>query len=222
MITHWQHAVSVGLLALYLLVLARWHGGRSPRVVSGPADFALLMFGIGGVALFGPFGQTLAKVLFVRPTPLDWLSLASGMTLFALLVSRRAWRRLVVYHIDAATVERALEAAFAREIGAGRVLRTMHGFEDLGRRRGIRIEHSPRWMTATIEAYGQEPERLIHTLEGLLVDQFRTMTLPPSKLGGLFLGGSVLTLLLAAAGWLVAQPQARAAFRVLIERLPGG
>ena len=40
--SRWQVAFSVGPLALYLYLLARGHGGRYPRVVSGLVDFALL------------------------------------------------------------------------------------------------------------------------------------------------------------------------------------
>ncbi|WP_406695820.1 hypothetical protein V5E97_32950 [Singulisphaera sp. Ch08] len=220
MISHWHHAFSVGLLALYLLVLARWHGGRFPRVVSGPADFAFLIFGVGGLVLFGPIGQTLAKMLFVRPNSLDWLSLASGMTLAALLVSRRAWRRLVIYHVDAATLDRVLEEILTRD--SGQFVRTIHGFEDTTQGRGIRVDASSRWMTATIEAYGQEPERIIHALESRLEDRLRTTSPLASNVGGLLLMGSALTLLLAMGGWLLAQPRALAALRGLIERLPGG
>ena len=220
MISHWHYAFSVGLLVLYLVILARWHGGRFPRVVSGPADFAFLTLGVGGLALFGPIGQALVKILFVKPNSLDWLALASGMTLAALLVSRRVWRRLVIYHVDAATLDRALEEILTH--APGRFVRTMHGFEDTAQKRGIRVEASSRWMTATIEAYGQEPERLIHALEGWLDDRLRTMSSPPSKVGALFLVGSALMLLLAMGGWLLAQPQALAALRGFIERLPGG
>ncbi|AGA26877.1 hypothetical protein [Singulisphaera acidiphila] len=220
MISHWHYAFSVGLLVLYLVILARWHGGRYPRVVSGPADFAFLTFGIGGLVLFGPIGQTLARILFDKPNALDWLALASGMTLAALLISRRAWRRLVVYHVDAATLDRVLEELLTPD--AGHFVRTIHGFEDPVRRKGIRIEVSSHWMTATIEAYGHEPERLIHALEGGLVDRLRTRSSLPSKVGELFLAGSALILLLGTAGWLLAQPQALAALRGFIERLPGG
>ncbi|SIO61193.1 hypothetical protein SAMN05444166_6674 [Singulisphaera sp. GP187] len=220
MLSQWHYAFSVGLLALYLLILARWHGGRSPRVVSGPADFAFLTFGLGGLVLFGPIGQALAKIFFVRPNALDWLALASGMTLAALLVSRRAWRRLLVYHVDAATLERALDDILTH--AAGRFVRTIHGFEDPVQRRGIRVEASSRWMTASIEAYGHEPERMIQMLEGRLEDRLRTMVPPASKVGGLFLVGSALTLLLAIGGWLLTQPQTLAMLRGLLERLPGG
>jgi len=220
MISHWHHAFSVGLLALYLLVLARWHGGRAPRVVSGPADFALLISGIGGLALFGPLGQTLAAILFDRPNTLDWLSLASGMTLAVLLLSRRAWRRLVIYQIDAATLDRALEDALAHE--PGRFLRTLRGFEDPVYGQGVQVDMSPRWRTATIEAYGREPERLIHGLERHLEHRFRSVNLPPSRISGLFLVGAVLTLMVATVGWLFSQPQGWADFRGLLERLPGG
>lgn len=220
MLSPWHFAFSVGLLALYLAVLARWHGGRAPRVVSGPADFAFLIFGIGGLVLFGPIGQALAKFLFVKPNTLDWLALASGITLAALLASRRAWRRLVIYHIDAPTLDRALEPLLTQNLG--RYIRTIHGFEDSAQLRGIRVEVSTRWRTATIEAYGQEPEQLIHALEGGLDHRFRALSSPQSRISGLLLGGSLLILLLATGGWLLAQPQALAALRSFIGRRQGG
>jgi len=222
MITHWHLAISVGCLALYLGVLARWHGARYPRVVSGPADFALLIFGLGGLALFGPFGKMLASGLFGKPDPLDWLSLASGMTLTILLLSKRAWRRLIIYHIDPATLDSVLEEEFAQETGLGRPVRTIHGFEDRARGRGVRVDASRRWMVATVEAYGEEPERCIQSLERRLARRLEAVPVPPSQTRRIFSTGAGLAAMLALAALVLGQPHARAVFRALLQRLPGG
>src|SRR5262249_26865019 len=112
--SHWQLTASLGPLALYLFWLARAHGGRHPQVVSGPSDFALLALGLGGLVVFGPFGQVLVKILFGKPTALGWLTMTSGLALVAVLASRRAWRRLVVYHVDPDALERAVAAALVQ------------------------------------------------------------------------------------------------------------
>src|SRR4051794_40915236 len=112
--SRWQVALSVGPLALYLYLLARWHGGRHPRVVSGLVDFALAGVAVGGMVLFGPLGRALVGVLFDRPAASAWLALASGLMLVALLTSRRATRQVVVYHVDAPTLEHALREALER------------------------------------------------------------------------------------------------------------
>src|SRR6516165_2656550 len=57
-----QYALMVGPLAFYLWLLACWNSGRSPRVVSGLVDHALLVFGVGGVLAFGPLGQLAARL----------------------------------------------------------------------------------------------------------------------------------------------------------------
>jgi hypothetical protein len=218
----WQYALSIGPLAVYLVLLARWHGGLHPRVVSGRADVALLTFGLGGLVLFGPFGQTMTGLLFGRPAPpgsAGWLALASGLTFVALLLSRRASRQLVVYHIDAASLERALLETL--EDVPGRYVRTINGFEDHSRARGVRVEVSSRWLTATIDAFGREPDRLIRELEGRLRRRFRETSSPRSRLGWVFVAGSGATLLLPLVGRLLTQPAARAALRAFFERLPG-
>jgi hypothetical protein len=195
------------------------HGGRHPQVVSGPVDFALLSLGLGGLIVFGPFGQALGKILFGKPTALGWLTMASGLLLVAILTSRRAWRRVVVYHVDPATLDRAVLASLAQL--PGRFQRTVNGYEDASRKQAIVVESSSRWMTATIEAHGHEPERFVHDLHAHLRRQFRAAPAPPTRLGWTLLALSTLTMLLPSIVWLLGQPHARAALRVLFERRPG-
>ena len=47
-------------------------------------------------------------------TLLGWLTMASGLSLVAVLGSRQAWRRLVVYHVDPS----ALRPMTQRTLGA--------------------------------------------------------------------------------------------------------
>src|SRR6266496_3436409 len=93
-------SLAVAPLATYLFVLSLWHGGRHPRVVSGPADFALLAFGLGGLVVFG---------------------------LVATLLARRSLRRLTVYHVDPEALVRALRETLDQV--PGHFVRTLRGFE---------------------------------------------------------------------------------------------
>src|SRR5207244_13388422 len=86
----WQYALTVGPLGFYLWVLALWQSGRHPRVVSGLVDHALLVFGVGGIIVFGPFGQLLARMIFGRPDVSDWVVIGAVLGLWATLVARRA------------------------------------------------------------------------------------------------------------------------------------
>jgi hypothetical protein len=217
----WQFPLAVAPLALYLFLVSSWHSGPRPRVVPGPVDLVLLMAGVGGLVLFGPFGQLLVRMLFGRPTLLHWLTLASGLVLVVLIVSRKAWRSLVVYHIDPATLDRAVRAALSEM--PGRFRATLRGFEDETSQRHLSIEVSRRWLTATIESYGSDPEVLIHELGIRLRRQFRAVSAPAaSAQAWFFLGLSALALVVPWAGWLASQPQARAALRMLFGHHPGG
>src|SRR4051812_23613728 len=77
-----QQVLTFVPLAAYLYLLAIWQAGRSPRVVRGSTDVGLLALGVGGMVLFGPFGQTLARILFREPTTPQWMTLG----LLAILV----------------------------------------------------------------------------------------------------------------------------------------
>lgn len=217
----WRSALMMVMpLALYLGVLAHWHGGRRPVVVSGPADFALLAFGLGGIVLFGPVGQALVRLLSGGPPTLVWLGLASWMSLAALFFSRRAHHRLVVYHVEPSAMDEALREALDEP--GHRYNRTPEGFEDRAGAQGVRVEVSPRGETATLEVYGADPEPRLRHLERRLRSRLRETSSPPSRLGWLFLAGSWATLLVPLVAWVLNQPQARAALRGLFHRFPGG
>ncbi len=214
-----QVALTAGPLAFYLAVLASWQGGRHPRVVSGPLDFGLLAVGVGGLLTFGPFGQVVARALFGKPNPLDWLTLISGEGLVATVLARRALRRVAVYCVDPETLNRSLREALDR--GPGRYVATLGGFEDRVEARGISVEVTPRFRAAVIEAYGREPEDLINDLAPRLEDGLRGVSMPPSPLSWILSGLWGLTTLAFLASTFLAQPQARAALRALLQRLNG-
>jgi len=214
-----QVALTVGPLAFYLAVLAAWHGGRHPRVVSGPLDFGLLAVGVGGLLTFGPFGQVVARALFGKPNLLDWLTLISGEGLVATVLTRQALRRVVIYCVDPETLNRSLREALDR--GPGRYLATLGGFEDQVEARGISVENTPRSRAAVIEAYGQNPEDLINELAPRLEEQLRGVSMPPSSLSWILSGLWGLTTLTFVTSLFLAQPQAREALRAFLQRLNG-
>src|SRR5437016_1562493 len=110
-----QLVLMVAPLAGYLYLLAVWQAGRHPRVISGTTDVALLALGVGGLVLYGPFGQLLARRLFGHPGPVPWLILTLAALLVVSWLTRGASRRLVIYHVDATALERALGEALGPE-----------------------------------------------------------------------------------------------------------
>jgi hypothetical protein len=212
-------SLAVAPLATYLFVLSLWHGGRHPRIVSGLADFALLAFGLGGLVVFGPLGQGLARILFRRPALLDWMALASVFGLVATLLARRSLRRLTVYHVDPEALVRALRETLDQV--PGHFVRTLRGFEDRSRARGLTIEVTSSLRAAQLEAFGTDPEGLIQELRPRLRLRLRRVEVPPSQVAWWLLGGSGLLLLIPMARFFLNLPQAHDALRVLIERLQG-
>jgi len=204
-------------LAAYLYLLAIWQAGRSPRVVRGGTDVGLLALGVGGLALFGPFGRTLATILFREPTTLHWALL----TLFAVLVVRLLARsdasKLVIYHVDADELEMALRDVFE----PGTYSRTLEGYEDRAHGRGVRVESSARWQTAALVAYGRDPEGFVREIEPRVRGRLRSSRSRASDVPLVFFGLSALTMLVPLTSLLLTQPRARAALRALLEHLHG-
>ena len=149
-------------LAAYFSVLGVWQSGRRPRVVSGPRDFALLAFGLGGMIAFGPLGEAVIVSVFRRPSLAAWLAVASLVGLLALLAAARARKRLVVYQVEAADLDLALGRAM--EFVAGDATRTLHGYEDVPGRRGVTVEVGRRLRFGVVEAHGDRPEALIEAI----------------------------------------------------------
>jgi hypothetical protein len=213
-----QLALMVTPLAVYLYVLAVWQAGRHPRVVTGSRDVWLLALGLGGLVLFGPLGDWLEGLLSSSPRLLHRLLLALVATLAVARLALRSGTRLVIYHVDRAT----LHAALTDALGPERFSRTLGGYEEREGARGVRVEHSPRWQWAVVEGFGAGADGLIADLAPRLQERFRSVLCTPSEISLVFFGLSALTMLIPLAGHLLAQPRTRAALRVLLERLHGG
>jgi hypothetical protein len=213
-----QLALMVTPLAVYLYLLAVWQAGRRPRVVAGTTDAWLLALGLGGLVVFGPLGDWLVGLLSSRPGVLHRLLVALVAIVVAGRLARRSGRRLVIYHIDRATLDGALEGA----LGPDRFVATLGGYEDRAGACSLRVEHSPRWHWAVIEAEGEGARALASDLALRLRNRLRLVPAAPSEVALVFFGLSALTMLVPLAGHLLAQPQARAALRGLLERLHGG
>jgi hypothetical protein len=213
-----QLVLTVAPLALYFYLLAIWQAGRHPRVVAGALDVTLLGLGVGGLVLFGPFGQMLARILFGRPEPLHWLLLILASILVISSLARRSGRRLVIYRIEADALEPALRDVFEPD----GFIRTVDGYEDRAHARGVRIDVAPRWHSAVVEAYGRDPDALIVEFGPRLRERLRTVPVRSTDVAIFFFGLSALTMLIPLTGYLLTQPRARAALRVLMEHLQGG
>lgn len=216
----WQVLVTAGPLASYFSLLAIWHGGRHPRIISGPVDAALLAFGLGGLVTFGPFGQLVAAMLFGVPGARHWLALTLAMVLAGSLMARGSARRLVVYHVDPEILDRAMEDVL--ELRGDRYVRTIGGFEDRPRSHGLTVQVVPLLGTAVIEAIGPDPGPRIQDLKGRLQARLEWAPTPTATVAGILYGLSALTTLIPLAWMFLAQPRAREALRVLLRRLQGG
>ena len=213
-----QLVLTVAPLAVYLYLLAIWQAGRYPRVISGALDVSLLALGVGGLLLYGPFGQLVARMLFGRPDLVHWLILTLVANLIVWSLARRSSRRLVIYHVGAEELEDALAEVFEPET----FLRTLIGYEDRNQAQGVRVEVSPRWQSAVIEAFGSDSSGLIRRYEPRIRERLRAVPAETTGVAAVFFGLSALTLLVPLTGSLLTQPRARAMLRVLLERLHGG
>jgi hypothetical protein len=215
-----QLVLMVGPLALYFYILAAWQASRHARVVSGLLDLVLLAGAVGGLLCFGPVGQALAEMCSGQwGVVAGFVVLAAAAPAVAYMV-RHASRRLVVYHVD----PKALNQALSVELGAepGRFAASVTGFEDAANGRRVTVEINPLLGAAVIETWGGDPETLIDRLRPRLQARLRESDARPSPAAWVLLGLSALTLLAPLTGLFLTQPKARAALRVLLERLQGG
>ncbi len=216
-----QLALMVGPLALYLYLLAVWQSGRTPKVVAGQVDFALLIFGIGGLVVFGPIGHILVGRAspFGTPSVWAWLALIASIGLLVLPWLPRTYRRLVIYNIEPAELDAALVEILDEIPGAFE--RTIRGFEDRESRRGLTVEATSWLRSVLIETYGRHPETLIAEVDTRLRARLRHPAERMAAVAWILLGlclGLIAPVLLV----LLNRPQAREAFRVLLEKLNGG
>lgn len=211
-----QFALTLSPLAAYFFMLGVWHRGRSPRLVPGPLDFGLLAFGIWGLLAFGPVGQVMVRLLARTPNVWAWLTWATSLILLALCLAPRSARRLVVYHVEPEAVPQALRACLDELPGS--FSPTLRGFEDPRSGRGVAVDLSPAWRTATIEAYGRQPEALIALLLPRLRERLREAAPRCSAAATVWFSLSGLTLVVPLVGLLLSRSEVLAALRALLGR----
>jgi hypothetical protein len=187
-------------------------------VVPGPVDAWLLALGLLGLVVFGPVGESLIRMLTHRPGPTHWLLMNAAALLVAAVLARKAGRRLVIYHVDPA----ALDAALRASLGPQPFERTLWGYQDPGGTRGVRVEYSPRWRWAIVEATGPDARALIAALSPRLRAQLGATPAPATEVPLVLFGLSALTMLVPLVVHVLAQPNTRAALRVLLQHLHGG
>ncbi len=187
-------------LASYFFVLGIWQSGRKPRLVSGSFDTFLLTWGLGGLVAFGPVGDLAVHWLFPSPNLPAWLAVASGLGLVALVFMARARTRIHIYSVTPETliysVERAINSVMESPT------RTLQGFEDTPRRRGVRIE-AGRWLkTGIVEATGEAPESMISQITPALRQELERFESKPSRTAaGMFALASLTAMIPLLARW---------------------
>lgn len=178
-------------LAGYFFALGVLNSGRRPRVISGAADFALLSLGLGGLLAFGPVGGACVRWIFPRETLAAWMAVGAFVGLVAMFGVTRTRARLLVYHASGDDLRRAIGRAMARV--AGVATPTLHGFEDVARGRGIRVEVGRVLGSASIEAYGTHPESFAETLMPALREELSGEPATSSRWSTFWFGLACLT-----------------------------
>lgn len=216
-----QLALMLSPMAFYLYVVAVWQSGRHPRVVAGPVDFGLLLFGLSGLLICGPIGWLMVSraAAFGTPSVWAWLVLLCSFGLLAVPWIPRSFRRAVIYNIDPEQLDQGLREAL--EALPNSFERTLTGYEDRQNHRGVRVEASARFRTATLEAYGGDAELLIRQLQAELRTRLLSPVGRPSAIAWILLG-LCLALIAPVLAALLSRPQTRAALRAFFDRLHGG
>ena len=213
-----QIALTATPLSAYFYALGLLHGGRTPKVVGGPADVALLGVGVGGLVAFGPLGQAILGLVVGREAgPWDWLAFSAVLGVALCFVARSATRRLAIYNVT----PEGLELAVVESLGGleGRFDVTLRGFEDARRGSGVTVRAS-RWLRAgSVEAYGQEPEKLMAELKPRLKARLAEVIRAPSLVSSAMFGVACLVMLVPAASFFARNPKAKEALRALLQSL---
>ena len=212
-----EFALMVGPLSLYFLGLAVCYACRGPRVIAGPVDSGLLGVALGSLIAFGPIGRALTAGLPGGPAkgPLLLFAVVAGLGL-----SGRARRRLAIYNVEPGRLEPILREILAGMPGT--FTRTLDGFEDRAARTGLTVEGSAQFRVAEVVASGAGAEALIAAIAPELRRHLRSERARGMPLARLWLSVSSLALTAPLSAYLLSRPQARAALRILFERLRGG
>ena len=186
-------------LAIYFFVLGRWQSGRRPKVVSGPADFLLLAFGLGGMLAFGPIGGFVVGSVFSRPGLPAWIAVASFAALLAMVAASFMRTRVVVYHVEGPELIAAVGEAFGLVVGPAS--RTLRGFEDGKARRGVTVEVGEILRFGVVQAHGDHPEALAEGLAKALGENLGRGRRRSSPAASAWFALSGLVLLALVASW---------------------
>ena len=201
-------------MAVYLYALGGWHGGPHPRVITGGADLAWLMFGLSGLIAFGPLGRTVVSAIFgPDPSPWAWLVWSVGLLGIAGVVARLGRDRVVVYHAEGEQVRSATAEALADSFGS--FAATLIGFEDPSRRTSVTVQPSPRSRTVVVEAQGDEARSVMAALRLGLRARMLVVDRPASALATAFFIASGLVMLARVVGFITFDPQGRRAARTV-------
>jgi hypothetical protein len=217
-----QVALAIGPLAAYFGLLGLLQSLRRPTVVPGTIDFALLAGGLGGLVVFGPVGWVLGKLLFPGPSLWARLALLSGYVLLVMIWAPRSGRRLVIYNVDPRSLVEAVREGVERLDPGAHFEPTVRGFEDHALGRGLHLEPPGRLRTAVIDAYGNDPETLIASLEPILRRELARHRSARSPLAGLWFALGLLTLISPLAALALSRPGVMTAVRTFLDHLVGG
>lgn len=158
-----QTTLMVGPLAAYLVLQGAWHAARRPLVIAGQHDFSLLALGLASLVGFGPVGRLLVALVPPAAELPARLTLLAALWLAVLVAAPATYRRLLIYGADPEELECAVGEALHDEV-PGDFARTLHGFEDLRARRGLRIQATSRGSSSELETYGEAAEALATAL----------------------------------------------------------
>ena len=198
-------------MAVYLYLLGIWHGGRHPRLISGAADLAGLIFSLSGLIAFGPVGHVVVSAFFgPDASPVAWSIWLAALVVIAGFIARSGRNRLVIYHVQPQQIQGATREALPETY-----LPTLHGFEDAANRTSLQVRVYPRMRTATIEASGTDPARALTLLRPPLRTCLRGIDVPVSTLSTAFFTASALVMVGPVVGYLFLDPQGRRLVRTV-------
>jgi hypothetical protein len=217
-----QVALTVGPLAIYFFIIGAWQSGKHPRVVSGPVDFAVLVFGVSGLLTVGPIGQVLMGLVFGHsPGPLAWGLWLLFLALWARVFSYSASRRVVVYNLEPERLVREVGLALD-ELPRPRFTPRVGGFEATEDGTAVQVDGSRRLRVATVDSRGRDPQALIRALRPVLRERLSAIRCGPTRVTWGLFALSWLTMLAPLAAFLLTEPTALAAVRALWMRITRG
>jgi hypothetical protein len=213
-----QFALTATPLAGYFYALCVFHGGKRPRLVSGPVDVGLLAFGLGGLVAFGPFGRAvLGRLVGNHAGPVAWTVWIGIVVAWALVLAGSATLRMSIYHIGPKELERALADALSHI--PGRFTPTLNGFEDTKRGVGLTLKTVSWLRSGGIVAYGRDPEVLVRELRPHLQNALSRFPQRTTAVTHAMFGLACLAMLVPFSNFLIANPRAKDALRGLMHSL---